>query len=197
MSKNNSEIHMSVDIEADGPIPGDYSMLSLGAAAFRPDSCDPVAKFKVNLEPLADAKQAPDTMAWWKNHPEAWEAAVSDQVAPKLAMQMFRDWLKGLPGKPVFVGFPVTFDFLFVYWYYVHFVGFPAPFGFQGLDIKTLAMDKLGLPFRQTAKKRMPKHWFKGCPKHTHDSLEDAIGQGILFLNIQNDKSKVTIWFSP
>ena len=28
------ECYVSIDIEADGPIPGTYSMLSLGAAAF-------------------------------------------------------------------------------------------------------------------------------------------------------------------
>ena len=31
------EIYVSIDVEADGPIPGDHSMLSLGAAAFSAD----------------------------------------------------------------------------------------------------------------------------------------------------------------
>ena len=32
-----NDIYVSVDIEADGPIPGDFSMLSLGAVAFNDD----------------------------------------------------------------------------------------------------------------------------------------------------------------
>jgi hypothetical protein len=31
------EIYISTDVEADGPIPGPHSMLSMGAAAFRED----------------------------------------------------------------------------------------------------------------------------------------------------------------
>jgi len=37
-------------------------------------------------------------------------------------------------------------------------------------------------------KKRMPKHWFEGAPPHTHDGLDDAIGQGVLFINMLNDR---------
>jgi len=183
MRKSKPEIYVSVDIEADGPIPGDYSMLSLGAAAFWPTSREPVNTFKVNLEPLEGAEQDPGTMAWWKKQPEAWEKATSEQVPPKLAMQMFRDWLKELPGKPVFVGYPVTYDQSFVHWYMIHFCD-EDPLGFQGLDLKTLAMVLLGTGFKQATKKRMPKKWFEGCPPHTHDALDDAIGQGVLFVNL-------------
>ena len=33
------------------------------------------------------------------------------------------------------------------------------------------------------------KQWFQGLPEHTHIALEDAIGQGILFVNIKMEKS--------
>jgi len=36
---------------------------------------------------------------------------------PETAMRRYVLWLKALPGKPVFVGYPAGFDFLFVYWY--------------------------------------------------------------------------------
>lgn len=36
----------------------------------------------------------------------------------------------------------------------------------------------------EATKRNMPKKWFHGCPPHTHKALDDAIGQGILFLNI-------------
>ena len=65
------EIYVSVDIEADGPIPGPHSMLSLGAAAFT-DQAELVATFSSNLECLPSAKGHPDTLDWWKTQSEAW-----------------------------------------------------------------------------------------------------------------------------
>jgi len=35
--RSKKEIYVSIDIEADGPIPGPYSMLSIGAVAFTPE----------------------------------------------------------------------------------------------------------------------------------------------------------------
>jgi len=42
----------------------------------------------------------------------------------------------------------------------------------------------MGCEFRQASKRRMPKRWFKGAPPHTHLAVEDAIGQGALFMNM-------------
>ncbi len=56
-----TEIYVSVDIEADGPIPGDYSMLSLGSAAYDSDG-NLISTFTVNVAPLEGAKQQADTM---------------------------------------------------------------------------------------------------------------------------------------
>jgi len=182
-----NEIYVSIDIEADGPIPGQNSMLSLGAAAFRLGDRTPISTFDYNLQPLPEATSDPDTMAWWDTQPEAWAAATLMACKPEHVMEQFVKWLRGLPGKPVLVGFPVTYDFMFVYWYTIKFTGFPAPFGFQGLDLKTMAALTLGIPFREATKRNMPKRWFEGCPKHTHQALDDAIGQGILFINLMTD----------
>lgn len=97
-------------------------------------------------------------------------------------MKAYVQWLKDLPGKPVFVGYPAGFDFLFVYWYLIRFAG-ESPFSFSALDIKSFAMAVLGTNFRDTTKKRMPKSWFDDLP-HTHKALDDAIEQGALFCNI-------------
>jgi len=184
------EIYVSIDIEADGPIPGMNSMLSLGAAAFRLGDRLPLpgGTFTVNLKPLDRAAQDPDTMKWWATQPDAWKAATENAVDPFVAMTDFVKWIRSLPGKPVLVGFPATYDFMWVYWYTVRFTGFPAPFGFQGMDIKTIAALKLHCPFREATKKNMPRAWFDGAPQHTHKSLDDAIGQGVLFINMLVDK---------
>src|ERR1700694_4112719 len=60
------EIYLSIDIEADGPIPGPYSMLSFGIAAFSIDKVL-LGTFTRNLEPLPGASQHPRVMAWWQS----------------------------------------------------------------------------------------------------------------------------------
>jgi hypothetical protein len=83
------------------------------------------------------------------------------------------------PGRPVFVGYPAAFDFMFVYWYLIRFAG-SSPFSHAALDIKTYAMALLGTEYRATVKRAMPSNWFDDAP-HTHVALDDAIEQGALF----------------
>jgi hypothetical protein len=173
-----SEIYVSTDVETDGPIPGPHSMLSFGSAAYTEDK-ELVGTFSANLETLPGADGHPDTMAWWATQPEAWQACRESPEEPAAAMARYRDWLEGLPGKPVFVGYPAAFDFLFVYWYLMRFTG-GSPFSHSALDIKTYAMALLGTDFRSTTKRRMPRAWFDELP-HSHVALDDAIEQGALF----------------
>ena len=85
-------------------------------------------------------------------------------------------------GKPVFVAYPAGFDFLFVYWYLMRFVG-ESPFSHSALDMKTYAMALLKTGYRDSTKRRMPRDWFDPHP-HTHVALDDAIEQGALFCNM-------------
>lgn len=181
------EIYVSTDIEADGPIPGENSMLSFGSAAF-----DITGKllgtFSANLKTLPDAKANAETMKWWAQNPEAYKATRENIIDPCGAMAAYYNWLTtDLKGKVVFVGYPATFDFMFIYWYLIKFIG-RSPFGFSALDIKTLAMAKMGTEWSRTVKKNMPKRWFDSKTKHNHVALDDAIEQGKLFINILNDK---------
>jgi hypothetical protein len=176
------EIYVSVDIEADGPIPGPNSMLSLGAAAFKADGTM-LGTFSANLEALPGAKPDPETMRWWDGQKEAWESCRKDLQDPRKVTGELVRWLKGLPGTPVFVGYPAGFDFTFVYWY-IRYFGHESPFSFSALDIKTYAMALLKMPYRRTVKKNMPKRWFPREKRHTHKALDDAIEQGLLFINM-------------
>jgi hypothetical protein len=176
-----SEVYVSTDVEVDGPIPGPHSMLSFGSAAYLADKTL-VSTFAANLALLPGASGHPDTMAWWAERPEAWKACRQHLREPTDAMLDYVRWLESLPEKPVFVGFPAAFDFLFVYWYLIRFVG-RSPFSFAALDIKTMAMVLLGKEYRHSSKKDMPKRWFDELP-HNHIALDDAIEQGALFCNM-------------
>jgi hypothetical protein len=175
------EIYVSTDVEADGRIPGVNSMLSFASAAFREDGTR-VGTFSANLELLEGASGDAETMAWWKTQPAAWEATRAGARPPAEVMPEYVKWVKGLPGKGVFVGYPVAYDFMWVYWYMIKFSR-ESPFSHSALDIKTLAMAAMGTGYRDSTKRNMPKEWF-GEEPHTHVALEDAIGQGVLFCNV-------------
>lgn len=180
------EIYVSTDVEADGPIPGPHSMLSFGSAAYAADKTL-VGTFTRNLELLPGAAPHPKTQEFWAGQPEAWAACRRDARPPAEAMREYASWLKGLPGRPVFVGYPAAYDFMFVYWYLMRFVG-ESPFSHSALDIKTFAMCLLGTEYRDSTKRRMPKRWFDRGP-HTHVALDDALEQGALFCNMLNEAS--------
>jgi hypothetical protein len=182
-----SEVYVSTDIEADGPIPGPNSMLSFASAAFLPDKTR-VGTFSANLTLLPGAAPNADTMSFWKAHPEAWAAARKDPRDPAEAMPAYVRWLDELPGKPVFVGYPAAYDFLFVYWYLIKFAG-RSPFSHSALDLKTMAVVMLKKEYRATSKKSMPQRWFDDVP-HTHVALDDAIEQGLLFCNMLAESRK-------
>jgi len=156
-------------------------MLSLGSVGYLADKTM-VGTFYANLECLPGASQDPKAMKWWSQVPEAWAAARDDPQPPERVMRGYLLWLRSLPGKPVFVGYPASFDFMFVYWYLIRFAG-ESPFRHSALDIKTYAMAMLKTSFRQTTKESMPRHWFDNRP-HTHHALDDAIEQGLLFCNM-------------
>jgi 3' exoribonuclease, RNase T-like len=183
-----TEIFVSTDVETDGPIPGPYSMLSLGSAAFLADKTL-ISTFYANLETLPGASQHPDTMKWWQTQPQAWEASRVNPQPPEAVMRAYGEWLRTLPGLPVFVGYPVAFDYMFVQWYLINFTG-ESPFSYVALDIKTFAWALLNTPFHETTKSVMPPRWFDQQPELAHHALEDALDQGRLFCNMLAEHMK-------
>lgn len=177
------EVYVSGDIETDGPIPGPNSMLSLGASASTSEK-GLISTFSVNFQLLPGASPDPKTTKeFWDKNPEAWAACRVDPIDPRIAMDRFVSWVNKLPGKPVFVGYPASFDFMFVYWYLIRFTG-NSPFSFSALDIKSYVSGMMATPFRESTKRNMPSRWFPKDRPHTHVALDDALEQGELYMNI-------------
>lgn len=176
-------IYVSVDIETGGPIPGVNPLLSLGAAMFNPPNETVLDTFYENLHPLHENHYDGLTMAWWEKHPEAWKATRVKAMPGFYVTKRFYTWLQTVPGKLIFVGYPAAWDFSFVYWYLMRFVG-KSPFGHSALDIKTLAAAVMKVPYCDAVKENMPARWFEGLTPHNHNALNDAIGQGVLFCRI-------------
>ena len=178
------ECYVSVDVEADGPVPGLHSMLSVGAAAFTSDG-ELGETFSANLEQLPEASEDVRTMRWWASQSAAWRACRADPEPPRRAMRRFAAWLerqRRAVGLPVMVAFPAAYDATWVRWYFYRFVG-DDPFRRRAIDVKTLAMVALGTGYTGAQRSCMPRHWRSSAP-HTHVALDDAVQQGEMFMNI-------------
>ena len=181
------EIYVSVDIEADGPIPGPHSMLSIGAVAYDQKGNE-MGQYTVNLETLAGAEAHPRMAEWWKQFPEAWEACRQNTQPPEEAIPQFSDWIETLPGTPIFVAWPATWDFMWIYWYLLRFAD-KRPFSEHGIDMRSYAMGMRKRQFRECSKNFLPKRWFSDLP-HNHIALDDAREQGELFVRMMLENTR-------
>jgi len=173
------DIFISIDVEADGPIPGDFSMESLGAVVAEAGLS---RTFYRELKPISE-KWNPQAAAVSKLSREALIARGSD---PAAAMAEFAGWIKEAckgSGRPVAVCFNAPFDWQFINWYFHHFVG-SNPFGISALDIKALYMGALGKArWRDTSKRNFERLYLSQTP-HTHNALDDAKEQAEIFLKV-------------
>ncbi|MER6631956.1 3'-5' exoribonuclease [Streptomyces sp. NPDC000987] len=181
-------LYISVDIEADGPIPGPYSMLSLGAAVAGTQDADGFTAadperqtFYRELRPIS-GDFVPEALAVSGLDRE--RLAV-EGAEPAVALAEFSDWVREVAAgaQPVMAGYPASYDWTFLYWYLIRFTG-RSPFGHSGcLDMKTLYATKAGLPLRAVAKGTMPRDLLSRR-RHTHHALDDAIEQAELLANL-------------
>lgn len=189
------EMYFSVDVEADGPIPGPFSMLSFGVAVAGvrtvPDSDDAdrpfqrfdptLSTFYRELRPIStDFDPATLAVSGLDR-----TALLASGTEPAVALTEFDAWVRATAGeaRPVVVGYPACYDWMFLYWYLIRFAG-TSVFGHSGcLDLKTMYATKAGVPLSGAAKARMPRHLLSHRP-HTHHALDDAIEQAELCANL-------------
>jgi hypothetical protein len=182
------DIYISADIESDGPIPGRYSMLSFGLAVaatfdgreFTPR--DPAeSTFGRELRPIA-TEYLPEALAVSGLDRGRLEREGAD---PARAMAEAAEWVRGEAGeaRPVMVGYPIVFDWMFMHWYFVRYCG-ASPFGFSGaLDMKTMYQRRAGVTLDRAGREDLPPELVPDRP-HTHDALADAIEQAEIFARL-------------
>ena len=187
-----TEIYILTDVEADGPIPGEFSMLSLDSIALDKKG-EVLGEFYKKLVPLPTALQDKKTMQFWKDNPKAYQEATTNAEDPQKVMTEYNKWLKKLKKDTkkelVFIAYPVTVDFMFVYWYLIKFTG-ESPFGYSGLDMKTLAMSILKKDFSEITKNKMPKSWLKHPGQKYHFALQDAKEQVFMLIKMLEELKK-------
>lgn len=173
MSKPKEEAFISVDVEASGPIPGEYSMLSVGA-------CE-VGKvndgFYAELQPISEkyVKEALEVCGL------SMEKLRETGMSPYEAMRKFAEWTEwtAKERRPVFVGYNAGFDWSFVNYYFVRFAG-ENPYGVSALDIKSVWLGMTGSSWSGTSKTRVKRN-LGIVAEHTHNALDDAKEQAIIF----------------
>lgn len=168
------EVFISVDVETSGPIPGEYSLLTIGAV----NVDDEGQTFECALKPLnrnADAKAMEITGL-------SLDELERTGLAAPAAMNALAQWVEKVAGPdavPVFVGFNAPFDWSFIN-YYFHRFAEHNPFGFTALDIKAYYMGASGCTWGDTRSSQISA---KLKPKRSgnHDALSDALYQAELF----------------
>jgi 3' exoribonuclease, RNase T-like len=186
------DIYISADVEADGPIPGRYSMLSFGlAVAARFDGAvfaptEPGTQtFYRELKPISDEVNFAALRASGLDRDKLRETGSE----PNEAMRAAAEWVAAQagPARPVLVGYPVVFDWMFLHWYFVSFAG-ESPFGFSGaLDMKTIYQQKARVTLDRSGREDLP-HQLQSAHAHTHNALDDAIEQADIFIRLYDWK---------
>lgn len=110
-----------VDVEADGPIPNKYSMVSFGAVVVEPGLSK---TFYGKVKPISEL-WIPDALAV-SGHSRKEHEGFEE---PAIVMSKFAEWIaENSKGKAVFISDNLAFDWQWINYYFHTFLG-SNPFG--------------------------------------------------------------------
>lgn len=152
-------VFFCVDCEASGPVPPLFNLLSIGVTVVRRGEEDGHCigeSFYSELQPIFPGFD-PEALAVCGLDVDRLRR---EGEAPEAALQRLATWVRkqNEPSTscPVFVGHNAVFDWSHVAYYYAHF-GMDNPFGYKGIDTKSLAMGRLGIPWDRTSKENLQR----------------------------------------
>lgn len=170
--------NISVDIEADGPAPGIYSMVCFGAVIVEAGL---QRTFYAELKPISDI-WLPDALAI---------SGFSREQTLKFpdpldAMQNFESWInKNVEGRPVLWADNNGFDAAFINYYFFKYLN-RNPFGWSSANIGSLYKGIVGDEYSKFTHLRETTH--------THNPVDDAKGNAEallkMFAMMKNKKVK-------
>lgn len=163
--------YFMVDIESDGPIPSDYSMISFGAVLVD-EHLDKT--FYGQLKPISN-NWIPEALAVSGFSRE--QTLLFDE--PQKVMLDFADWIKeNSTGQAVFISDNNGFDWMFICWYFHHFIQ-RNPFGHSSQNLGSLYKGMVKDMFQNF------KHLRK--TRHTHHPVDDAKGNAEALLTLKKE----------
>lgn len=159
-----------VDVEADGPCPGIYSMVCLGAVKVEDGLKE---TFYCQFRPMTH-NWIPEALAVSGFTREEFENFPVDTLE---SMKQFRDWVRMVNrnGRPIMWSDNNCFDWQFIN-YYFHYWLQDNPFGFSGRRIADYYCGMKG---------DIRARWkHLRTTKHTHNPVDDAMGNAEAMLKI-------------
>jgi hypothetical protein len=105
---------------------------------------------------------------------------------PEDVMTEANHWVRGIAGafQPVLVAYPLSFDWSWLYWYFIRFSSEGSPFAYSRcFDIKTAVAVKAAIPISEAGRSRID-HSLRSKHSHTHHAVDDAISQAEIFANV-------------
>lgn len=183
------EVYISADVETDGPIPGEYSMLSFalcvagtfnGQEFLRADFGQ--TTLYRELRPISDKV---DEEALSVNGLDR-DRLLLQGDDPVQAMESAYSWVVDTcaGAAPILVAAPLAFDWAFLHWYFVRFARQGSPFGFNRcVDVRSFYQGATGSSFGMSGRGSIPLQLRPKRP-HTHHAVDDAIEQAEMFANI-------------
>lgn len=166
-----------VDVEADGPVPGPWSMVCFGAIIVEPGL---TRTFYAGTKPISE-KWIPEALAISGFSREEHEQ-FSDPVD---AMKRFADWIKAeTNNKAIFISDNLAFDWMFIAYYMWVYYG-SNPFGFSGQRIGDKFQGFFNDPYYKWKKHR--------STSHTHNPVDDAKGNAEALLYLKSTGFKLQL----
>ena len=164
--------YFSIDCEASGPAAPFYNLLSIGVTEVHPERDGHVLgpSFYVELRPIFPGMNAEALAVCGLDV----ERLAREGVEPRRAMERLNEWVakeNRAPGRPVFVGHNAVFDWAYISYYYLHFQ-LENPFGYKGIDTKSLAMGRLGISWNATSKENLER--VLGLPPQEAEKIHRA-----------------------
>ncbi len=160
-----------VDIESDGPIPGDYSMISFGAVIIN-ESLDKT--FYGQIKPISDnyIEEALQVSGFSREETLSFDD-------PETVMLNFETWIKeNSKGRPFFISDNNGFDWMFICWYFHHFIK-RNPFGHSSQNLGSMYKGLVSDTFQNFKHLRQTKH--------THHPVDDAKGNAEALLHMKKE----------
>ncbi|HFF3441556.1 TPA: 3'-5' exoribonuclease [Escherichia coli] len=177
----NNEIYISVDVETSGPIPGEFSLLSIGACLVQ----DPLTSIYIELQP--DSPRHDEEAL--KVSGLSLQYLQQNGLPPLEAMKYLQEWLctiKQPESNIIFVGLNSPFDWSFINYYFHKFLD-ENPFGFTAIDMKAYYMGLTQCLWSETKSSRMIEK-LNPISRPSHNALDDARFQAELFAIMLNEQ---------
>jgi DNA polymerase III alpha subunit (gram-positive type) len=189
-----TDIYASFDVETDGNNPIQHSLRSIGIALFVDRNTEPIDTFYVTVEPRKDTEVEDRCMTdFWDKHPEQWKEVNENTVTPTEAMKLLSDWLFSHSGKYCikWVASPANFDWMFLKCYYENY-GPQTKYdiGFFCHDLSSLT--RAYIISHNIGDKKFFMNRLAGNCKYTHQALDDAVCQGVMYINLRQLLSEST-----